>query len=494
MNPIDDYALITNATSRRASSWDRAGGNIDAIPDIEPGQTVTLLDTAGPGKITHLWMTMTEYDHSGHDTVLRDMVVRMYWDGATVPSVEVPLGDFFGLGHALPPSTFYYPRNFAINSMPVTVGGSERAFNCYWPMPFHKSARIEVCNNGLRTLRLFYFHVDYELAPQPANSGLFHAAFGQERALKGQIPGTEEEYSNLDGRDNLVLLETVGCGHYAGCFFFVDCSGDAWWGEGDDMIYIDHDPMPTINGTGSEDYFNNAWGYNRAFCHPYYGAPLVEKRPDGGSYMTLYRFHIPDPIRFKKHLKVTIEKWWSQQKSNAISFVVFWYQQTPVTTRSALPRGVENHPAGRVVDPTWHISGQEIDLSVPALEVPLRARGVDVHVIEFIDRDCLHSKGGLLLITHGQKLGIPLVIPEDGWYRVEVKPLYKRIVGMLALGLEGLPAVSIAQQTPDREADGAYVNLGETQARERKIMLWVMADTIAPLHRIRLTRLHRAAD
>ena len=493
---LDNFALVKNGVTRRTSSWDRTGGNRDCFLDLKPGQIVTLLsEEGGPGIINHLWLTFREYHESGHDTVARDLVIRMYWDGATVPSVEAPLGDFFGLGHGLSPSSFYYPRKYTVQSLPVAIGGNERAFNCYWPMPFHQSARIEIFNNGLRTLRLLYFHVDYELGEQPKEAGLFHAAFGQHSELEGQIPGSENDYFNLDGKENLVLLETEGRGHYAGCFFYVDSDAESWWGEGDDMIFIDGDPMPTINGTGTEDYFNNAWGYNSAFCQPYYGAPLVEKRSDGGSFTSLYRFHIPDPIRFQKKIKVTIERWWSSRKTNAVSYVVFWYQQTPITARTPLPQGEANHPLRRIKDPEWLGTDKNLEIPLPSLEVQVRNMGFKVDPVSFIGGwDDLNSVGGLAIITKGRTFRLPLHLPKEGTYRVEVKPLYKLLSGNLEISLNGCSPVTVEKQTPYREADGPFILVGETTTQSKMIELTFNADEIAPLHRIRLSLLESPGE
>ena len=342
----DCFLIRDDATTHRASSYDRTGGNNDFITDLAPGETAVLLDTAGPGKITHLWMTLAE--SPVHDTVLRDLVLRVYWEGATVPSVEVPLGDFFGVGFGLP-ANFYRNRKFQFASAPVAVGGNDRALNCYWPMPFQRAARMEIYNNGLLTLRLMYYHVDYELGPQPANAGLFHANFVQSNDHAGQM--SDERYTNLDGKDNYVLLETEGRGQYVGCFWYIDTPLDHWWGEGDDMIFIDRSPLPAIYGTGSEDYFNNAWGYQTPFSFPYYGAPLLAKHA-AGDFNTLYRFHLPDPIHFKTHVKVTMECWWLQTKSAHLASVSFWYQNQPLASRASLPAGKANHPPMRKLEPS----------------------------------------------------------------------------------------------------------------------------------------------
>jgi hypothetical protein len=490
---LENFALIRNASTQRSSSWDRTGGNIDCVTDIAPGATVSLLDTKGPGKITHLWITTME--HPGHETHFRDMVIRMYWDGSTVPSVEVPLGDFFGIGHALT-AQYYDRRKFMLNSEPLTVGVNERAFNCYWPMPFHQSARIEIYNNGDRSLRLLFYHVDYELAPQPADSGLFHAVFKQSLNRKGQAP--DDNYFNLDGKENFVLMETEGRGHYAGCIYYVDTNPIGWWGEGDDMIFIDHSPMPVIYGTGTEDYFNNAWGFNRTFSYPYFGAPLLEKRDDGGSYSTLYRFHIPDPVHFKTHIKVTMECWWEPEIENSIASVAFWYQDKPITSREPLPVGAANHPRRHPLpkEDRWNYGDMEgvdrVFIRPNALEGTLREAGVKVRTVSRIGQSFLHLHGfgpGIVIDTAGGDVAIPLTIPEDGRYRVEFKPLYSQLEGPMKIWIGHGPKIEASKQIFPKEDQGPYLTIGDVDCKGGKLTLHVSGAPLASIHAIRLTKI-----
>ncbi|TFG87183.1 MAG: DUF2961 domain-containing protein [Hyphomicrobiales bacterium] len=452
---LENLANIATAASRRESSWDRTGGNADCLVDIAPGTAATLLDTAGPGKITHIWMTFREYP--GHDTVLRDMVLRIWWDGAAAPSVEVPLGDFFGLGHALSP-TFCYKRNFTLTSEPICVGLNERSLNCYWPMPFRRAARIELFNNGERSLRQLYFHVDYELGPQPPEAGLFHATFHQENELRSQ------GWINIEGKDNYTLLETEGKGHYAGCLLYVDNRSQGWFGEGDDMIFIDHSPLPVINGTGTEDYFNNAWCYYQPFAYPYYGLPLLEKRADGGAFYTMYRFHVQDPIRFATHIRVTMEHVWGEaiedlagaKHTNGFASVAFWYQDAPAAARP-LPRGSANWPR--------RYAGIEGDapadpLNLPAMEVALRARGLKVRTVFWLGQEWLRSGGGIAVETNGAAVEMPLQAPAAGRYRVEVQPINQLIDKVLTVGIKGGAAVAIPRLDLRRECDVPFTQVG----------------------------------
>jgi hypothetical protein len=489
---LENYAIMRRAQPRRTSSYDRTGANIDCLNDIAPGETAVLLETDGPGKITHLWITMLEYP--GHETLARDIVLRMYWEGSTVPSVEVPIGDFFGLGHALTPQ-FYERRKFMVNSAPITVGGNERAMNCYWPMPFRKSARIEIFNNGAVSCKLFYYHVDYELAEQPADAGLFHAVFKSDLARHGQAPN--EEYRNLDGKDNFVMLETEGRGHYAGCFYYADTDPGGWWGEGDEMIFLDHSAMPVIYGTGTEDYFNNAWGFREPYCFPYYGAPLLAKRPDGGEWSTLYRFHIPDPVHFQEHIKVTMECWWEPEKTISIACVAFWYQDKPVAARDPLPAGAANHPRRHPLAPEdrWVYGNPEgvdrVFIRPHELEEQLRRDGVKMRTqfrngSRFMYFPGFH--GGIVIESNGREVALPLTLPDNARYRVEVKPIYNELKGPMKFRL-GDTVVEATHQSILNEDQGPVLHLGEAVARDGKIILHVSGEPLATVHVIRLTRL-----
>jgi hypothetical protein len=490
---LENFAIIRDARARRSSSWDRTGGNIDCLTDIAPGKSPVILDTDGPGKVTHIWITMMEFP--GHETHFRDMVIRMYWDGSMVPSVEVPIGDFFGLGHALT-APFYARRKYTVVSEPVTIGINERAMNCYWPMPFHRSARIEVYNNGHQSLRQLYYHVDYELGPQPESTGLFHAVFHQENARAGQV--TDKHYVNLDGKENYVMLETEGRGHYAGCFFYVDTDPGGWWGEGDDMIFIDRSPLPTINGTGSEDYFNNAWCYHHSFSFPYFGAPLLETRPDGGVYTSLYRFHIPDPIHFSEHIKVTMECWWENTRTNFISSVAFWYQEEPISSRAPLPVGRANHPRLHPLAPEdrWNLgnpeSAGESYVRLYDLEESLLQASIKIRTCATVGPDFLSLKGfgaGAVIDTEGRDITIPLPVPGDGRYRIEVKPIYALITGPMQMWINGGSRIEVAQQVLPKEDEGPFLVIGEAESKGGQLTLNVSGGPLAPLHGIRLTKL-----
>jgi len=435
--------------SHRASTWDRTGGNGDAIMSFAPGQTHVVLETKSPGRINHIWMTASHFP--GHDTYLRDLVIRMYWDGSNVPSVEVPAGDFFGLSFA---------RTYAFESLPVAVGENPAAMNCYWPMPFRAGARVELYNNGPRTIRSIYYHVDYETGPQEKRAGFFHAAYRRDAHIQGQA----QAIPNLSGKDNFTLLETEGTGQYVGCFLYVDSKPGGWWGEGDDMIFIDHSEMPVINGTGSEDYFNNAWGLGRAFSYPFYGCPLLEKQPDGNLLTTVYRWHIPDPVRFRKHIRVTIEHTWDPSVTNDFSCVAFWYQTKPNSHRAPLPKlrsdwPQEHHSRQQVAT--------ELELNATMLEEGLRAEGIKVSA-----RTARSPVSGLLQIEPGdQPVRIPVPVGGSGAYSVQVRPYTEGFEGEAKMAVEGEMMRTI-QSTADKSAlQQPWIPLGIANATDGQILL-----------------------
>jgi hypothetical protein len=297
-----------NYRSKRISSYDRTGGNRDSIP-IEPGKTAVLAEIKGPAAIHHIWVTI-----AGEAFYGRKVVLRVYSDGEDVPSVEVPIGDFFGVGHGL-------NRNF--NSLPIACSSEGRARNCYWYMPFRWSCRVTVTNDGTRPVDAFYYYIDYrELDGLRPDAPYFHAQYRQ-------------DFPCVGGK-SYIILDAAGAGHYVGCNLSVLQRTMGWWGEGDDMIFIDGEPSPSLHGTGSEDYFSDAGGM-RQDEHPFYGCPLQEEDYQPGSKATVYRFHLPDPIPFKKSIRVTIEHGHANDRSDYYASVAYWYQTEPHVPFPALP-------------------------------------------------------------------------------------------------------------------------------------------------------------
>ena len=338
------------ARSLRASSWDTTGRNADAWR-INAGETKVLADIKGPGCINHIWMTQ----RAGY----RDVLIRMFWDDEEDPSVLCPLGDFFGLGHEIVNSyqSFLFSASTRGNNQPNTGC----ALNCYVQMPFRKSARIELANEGSE-MHGQYFYIDYELYEEKLDADVlrFHSQFRRENPCNGwgheiRVNTPEANIVNterLAWNNNYLILEAEGTGHYIGCNLSVTNFQGTWWGEGDDMIWVDgyHWP-PDLHGTGSEDYLNQAWGMQpNAFMRN--GSSIFEHDTNG--YQTSYVHHVDNPVRFKKSLKVTIEHGHGNHLCNEMSSVAYWYAAKP-TKVAKVPPVAKRMPVLRDNQGTWLI-------------------------------------------------------------------------------------------------------------------------------------------
>jgi len=329
---------------KRASSYDRSGGN-DDFRTVAPGETLTILDEAGPGIITHMWFTFSS-DEMYH---LKKLVLRIYWDGEATPSVEAPIGDFFGLGLG---------EYFTFEALPLSAAPNH-AVNSFFPMPFQKHARVTVENEGKMKLDALYYNIDYQAyaKPLPADTLYFHAQYRQASPNKG-LAGEwkdnndplQNDKKNQTGEENYVWMEASGRGQFVGVTMSVLQNQDYWWGEGDDMFFVDGARQPSINGTGSEDYFLGAYDFGgRAFSYALYGAPVVGEEK-AGSRSSVYRFHLDSPIPFTKSLKATIEHGHANGRSDNFFSVAYWYQTEPHAPFPALPPVGERlprlHPVG----------------------------------------------------------------------------------------------------------------------------------------------------
>lgn len=357
------------ARTARVSSYDQDGGNQDYWM-IPAGKSVTLGEIEGPGCITHMWMTSFCRKTIGPGIVdpimgshvapvneianplgvtweeqdpfyYRKAIFKITWDDQDTPSVLAPLGDFFCIGHSLPGNFQSAPFNVSVKPEEANRFGAPAARNCYFPMPFNKKAKIEIINEGDLPFGL-YFYIDYEMYKQklPEDTLYFHANWNRECPCNGwgnnlQVNSPEvQSVNNLTGKDNYVVLDTVGKGHYVGCNLSVTHFQGSWWGEGDDMIFIDGEKEPSINGTGTEDYFGHAWGMQKnSFL--YNGSIIHESDMPG--YQVSYRFHLPDPVRFSKKIKVTIEHGHANHLSDDWSSTAYWYQTLPSPKLSILP-------------------------------------------------------------------------------------------------------------------------------------------------------------
>jgi hypothetical protein len=313
---------LPDFTAGRESSHDVTGGNGDSW-SFKPGETREIANIEGPGAITHLWFTIGAREPG----FLRKIVIRVYWDGEENPSVECPIGDFFGLGHGQ-----YYRYSCA----PIQIGDFG-GLNCYWRMPFKQRARLTV-TNGCESGFGIYFYVDYiKYKPDAVDFGkvgYFHAQYCQ-----GRPPDPDKDYTILDAK---------GRGVYAGCNYSIQLAWPGWWGEGDDKFYIDGATTPTIWGTGSEDYFGGAWGFpNTSYYNLYTGVPL-NGLFNVGAITNCYRYHIEDPVPFTKSIRVDIEHRGEGTDASGkpasflvrpdyIASVAYWYQTEPHAPFAPLP-------------------------------------------------------------------------------------------------------------------------------------------------------------
>ena len=356
---MDDLAKPQSGRSMRATSTMRVGEvrrgpaavritNPDAEPrgDLDeasnwdnftvlPRETHVLMDKKGPGVITHLWLTFlspepqnwAKQGSANH----QELLMRMFWDGNPRPGVEAPVGDFFA---------GCFGRRSEVISLPVVVEGGD-SYNCFWRMPFRKSARIEIVNQSAKPLSLLYYNIDWiKLDKLPKDTPYFYAQYRQ-------------EYPCQHGQDYLIL-DTKGKGHYVGTVLAVRTRSPAWFGEGDEKIYLDGEAKASIWGTGTEDYFLSAWGLKKTST-PYFGVPYFDQWGIVGSHTSAYRWHLNDPIVFNQGIKVTLEHFgwispdenpqhkstsWNEREDDYAS-VAFWYQTGTPTFNARAPDGPE---------------------------------------------------------------------------------------------------------------------------------------------------------
>jgi hypothetical protein len=378
------------AITQRASSYDREweNGNADAR-SFEPGETRILADLEGPGRITHIWFT----GFSNERGFPRSLVIRMYWDNSGSPAVEAPLGDFFAAGHGM---------QVNINSSMVATSSFGRAYNCYWKMPFRKQARITVTNESESNSAGLYWYIDWEKRTVPGEVPYFHAQYRQENP-----PQTGKDY---------LIADIEGQGHYVGTVLSVRASQPGWFGEGDDRFYVDGDSLPTLHGTGSEDYFNDAWAF-RVVNRPNYGVSIWEGM-NTGSRITAYRWHVTDPVFFGKSLRFAIEHKgntfyedntlaaaYSDRRPDFYSSVAFWYQQGEAKSFFEMPAAAKRMTPFELIQVDEILAGSLPD-----------------HTAIQVDPYYTNGKGIQFMPTcMGEALTIPFNVSKNGNYLVFVR-------------------------------------------------------------------------
>lgn len=342
-NLFKNMMTIRENKTKRISSWDRTGGNADYI-SIDPHSTHVLADIPGPGLINHFYVTMQRIDFFHY----RHAILSMYWDEEEGPSVNVPIGDFFGIPFGQP--RFFQSLLISVN--PGWEGGSTEGLNIYFPMPFARRAKIELYNDTDSMLSPFWYHINYETLPAvDPNIGYFHACWKRQsrcRRVEPQITsddiGPLSRGVNLTGEDNYVILNAEGQGNYVGCLLQIYNYTDEWYGEGDDMIFIDGEKWPpSIHGTGTEEIFGGGACPSVIYSTPYCGYIQVDHRDFRGCN-AMYKFHVNDPVRFKKSISVTIEHGHANNLANGYTSVAYWYQNESHADLPKIPQYSERIP------------------------------------------------------------------------------------------------------------------------------------------------------
>ncbi len=416
-----DLAEITRAINgrrmRSSSGLFDPESNRDSLP-IAPGETLVLARLDGPGEIRHLWFTIGALDRR----FTRSLVFRIYWDGAETPSVESPIGDFFAAGNGMRAN---------VSSLPIEVTSNGRAFNSYWRMPFHKKARLTMTNESDKRVTSCYFYIDWlKYDSLPADAMYFHARYRQEFPVKPFSPYT--------------VAEIEGRGHYVGTVLTIQSSMGSWLGESDDRFYIDGEEIPSLVGTGMEDYFTDAWNH-RLYTNLQAGISIYE--PKGlDQRVTAYRWHIADPITFTRMLKVEIERrsyaaitnpetgeemtWDFKYRPDVFSSVAFWYACEPA------PQFWEFAPVSERLNPEIFVettlmleeleTSLGIRLSQKYSRSPNAASGPARKAMTYVENDEI-----------GSWLEVPVEVEEVGDYSISIYQILFRDYGIWKVTMKG---------------------------------------------------------
>ncbi len=408
---VNSQSLESVAGQQIGISMRAASGNPFNNNDnlgLGKGETKTIAILEGPGKIVHMWFVPS----STNIRWPRALVLRIYWDGSDIPSVETPLGDFFAVGNGMLAT---------VNSLPVKVSSYGRGMNCYWQMPFEKGARITITNESEEATAGTYFMIDWVKLPKaPKNTMYFHARYHQEMPVMGK------PYTFFIGEGN---------GHYVGTVLSSQNGIGHWFGEGDDYFYIDGEKTPSVSGTGTEDYFNEAWNM-RVHSSLFTGCTVFEPRAIDAR-ITAYRWHIPDPIIFKKSLKFEIERTGyiinrkgatitgSGSRPDNWSSVSYWYQDDIAKPWCEFP------PYSERVNP-------EIVLHLPQVINKMKhSDGVELFVKPYTR--ATYTKPWFQAINSrvGSWIEIPFEIKEKGLYSMTLFQHLREDNGIWKLYIDG---------------------------------------------------------
>lgn len=405
-----DLTRLRDFSALRASSNNPDPDSNDDSKRPLPGETLVLADLEGPGMVSHIWLTVAANEY-GWPRLLR---MRVYYDGSSTASVDAPVGDLFAAGHG-------FERN--LKSVMVVNSSSGRSRNLYWPMPFARSCRITLTNEGRRRMSNVYYHVDWrKLKTLPPDTAYFHARYRQE------LPAAKGRLYNI--------LDVQGRGHYVGTVLSVVQAEPGWFGEGDEWVYVDGQRRASIEGTGTEDYFNDAWSL-RVADGPYTGVTVAEGT-GLGSRLSAYRWHVPDPIPFTRSLRFDIEHaGWTyhpdgrvrsafEERADLFSSVAFWYQQ-------GIARGLPEPPYGTARLP--HGNALQIEAESLAGQAQPERGKVEVQKEVFWSRDLLLFRA----TGPGARLDLPLEVPADGHYELVAQAAHAPDYGSYDVLLDGKP-------------------------------------------------------
>ena len=447
IDPIAFTQLRDFEAYRSSSTNPDSTSNDDSARPI-PGETTVLAELEGPGIINHIWLTVAGNEY-GWPRLLR---LRVYYDGSDVPSVDAPVGDFFGVGHGM---------ERALNSLVIRNSSSGRSRNSYWPMPFRRSIKITITNEGTRRLYNLYYHVDWQKHQSlPRETAYFHARYRQ------ALPPPEGDWYEF--------LKVQGRGFYVGTVLSALQVAPGWFGEGDDLFYVDGNPKPVMMGTGTEDYANDAWSF-RVGDGPYTGVTVADGT-ETGARLTAYRWHLNDPIPFRTSLRAAIEHGgWTfdedgtvrsafEERPDFFSSVAFWYQDGIARDQPEPPYGAARLPQG---------NAHQIEIEDYIGDARVSGGRLEVQPEVFWGKDLLFLEAD----GPGARLDVPLDVsengryeliaqmaqaPDYGTYRVEIDGRVAGVSGQL----EHEPGANIG---PGFELDGYF---SEVFVGEDRVLAW----------------------
>lgn len=442
------FAQLKEFSAHRSSSNNRDSTSNDDSWRPIPGETVVLADLKGPGVISHMWVTIAGNEYQWP----RLLRLRVYYDDSPIPSVDVPVGDFFGVGHGL---------ERPINSLVIRNSSSGRSRNSYWPMPYRKSIKITMTNEGKRRLYNLYFHVDYQSYKSlPENTAYFHAHYRQ------ALPAKSGDWYDF--------LKVKGEGFYVGTVLNAVQVAPGWFGEGDDLFYVDGNPKPVIEGTGTEDYANDAWSF-RIGEGPYTGVPVADGT-ETGARMTAYRWHLLDPIPFTRSLRASIEHGgWTfnddgsvrsafEERPDLFSSVAYWYQKGIAEDQPEPPYGAARMSQG---------NAKQIEIEQFLADTRTVGGKAEVQKEVFWGKDLLFFNA----TGPGSRIDVPVDVEADGRYELVAQVAQSPDYGIYGVLIDGRTAGTSGQLEHEPGAnkgtmarwDGYYT---ETFVGEDRVIAW----------------------